>query len=203
MLFGMGRPRRHDEQTRERLLNAAEQSVEADGIDSLTVRGVADAIGTSTRAVYAVFGSKEGLVIALGARGFDLLRRELETLPVTEDPAADLVEAGLKVFRPFVLAHPALFRIGIQRDLPDPALAAGFVVPANAALDGLKARIERLSSAGLLGKRSVGEATWGFHALCEGLAAMELRNHPSPAEGERLWRDSLTAMVKGLAVTGG
>jgi len=31
---------------------------------------------------------------------------------------------------------------------------------------------------------------------------MELRIHPSPDEAKRLWRDSLTAMVKGFAVTG-
>src|SRR5438876_353349 len=99
MLEGMGRPRQHGSRTAGGLLEAAERIVEAEGLDALTVRRVADALGTSTRSVYSVFGSKNGLVIALGRRAFELLRAELEALPTTTDPAADLVEAGAAVFR--------------------------------------------------------------------------------------------------------
>ena len=66
----MGRPREHDERTAERLLDAAERIVEAKGLDSLSVRVVAHATGTTTRAVYSLFGSKDGLVVALGKRAF-------------------------------------------------------------------------------------------------------------------------------------
>src|SRR5215831_9348779 len=104
----MGRPRRHDQDAARSLLDAAERIVEADGVDGLTVRRVAEAGGTTTRGVYSVFGSKDGLVVALGRRAFDLLRDELDALPTTRDPAADLVEAGLLVWRPFVLGHSAM-----------------------------------------------------------------------------------------------
>ena len=97
----MGRPRLHDAVTAAALLDEAERIVEAGGLDALTVRRVAAAAGTTTRAVYTAYGSKEALVIALGARGFDLLREELEALPETRDPTADLVEAGVVVFRRF------------------------------------------------------------------------------------------------------
>src|SRR5215831_8927927 len=104
----MGRPRRHDRDTARSLLDAAERIVEVDGVDGLTVRRVAEAGGTTTRAVYSVFGSKEGLLVALGRRAFHLLRDELDALPTTGDPAADLVEAGLLVWRRFVLGHSAM-----------------------------------------------------------------------------------------------
>src|SRR5262249_58146470 len=96
-------------------------------------------------------------------------------LPETADPAADLVSAGVDVFRRFALEHPSLFRLGVQwGTLPEPGLAAGFRGAAREALETLDQRLRRLDAAGGLGGRSVRDASRAFHALCEGLAAMEL-----------------------------
>jgi AcrR family transcriptional regulator len=196
----MGRPRLHDARTASALLDQAERIVEAEGLAALTVRRTAAAAGTTTRAVYTAFGSKDALVIALGARGFDLLREELQALPETPDPADDLVEAGVAVFRRFATEHPTLFRISIQRTLPDPALFAGYLDAARAALAALHRRIARLEASGRLGQRSVGDAAAEFHSLCEGLAAMELRGGLRAGDEERLWRDALGALVRGFAL---
>lgn len=193
----MGRPRRHDEQTADALLATAERIVETDGLDALTVRRVAEEAGTTTRAVYSVYGSKDGLLVALGRRAFDLLRDRLEAVPQTADPAADLVEAGVDVFRHLVVHHPALFRIGVQwGTLPDPSIAAGFREAARAALTGLERRVERLE----LGGRTVPDATREFHALCEGLAAMELRSLLPSGMEERIWREALATLARGFAL---
>jgi len=196
----MGRPRLHDARTASTLLDEAERIVEADGLDALTVRRVATAAGTTTRAVYTAFGSKEALVIALGARGFEFLREALDDLPETADPADDLVEAGVSVFRRFATEHPTLFRISIQRALPDPRLFAGYVDAAREALAVLHRRVGRLEAAGRLGNRSVQDAAAEFHSLCEGLAAMELRCMFQAGEEERIWRDALGALVRGFAL---
>ena len=193
----MGRPRRHQQSTADALLDAAERIVESDGIGALTVRQVAAAVGTTTRAVYTVYGSKDALLVALGSRAFELLRTQIEAQPMTGDPAADLVEAGVAVFRRFATEHPALFRVGVEAPL-----AAEFRAPAREALAGLRARVERLEAAGLLGDYAVSDAVRAFHALCEGLAAMELRSL-LPANNEaRIWRDALTALVRGFAAGG-
>jgi AcrR family transcriptional regulator len=196
----MGRPRIHDARTAAALLSRAEVIVEAEGLDALTVRRVAAAAGTTTRAVYTAFGSKDALVVALGARGFDLLRDALEALPETADPADDLVEAGVAVFRRFATGHPTLFRISIQRTLPDPALFAGYVDSARVAMRALHGRVARLEAAGRLGSRSVADAATEFHALCEGLAAIELRGMLQSGEEERIWRGALGALVRGFAL---
>ena len=195
----MGRPRRYRESTADALLRAAERIVESEGLDALTVRRVADAVGTTTRAVYTLYGSKEALVVALGSHAFDLLRTRIEAQPVTTDPAADLVEAG-GIFRRFAIEHPVLFRIGVQRTLPEPALAAGFREPRRHALAGLETRVGRLESAGLLGDYPVSEAVRAFHALCEGLAAMELRSLLPAGDEQRIWSEALTALVRGFSV---
>jgi AcrR family transcriptional regulator len=196
----MGRRKQHNEGTAVALLDAAETIVESDGVEALTVRRVAAGTGTTTRAVYSVFGSKDGLVVALGARTFDLLRAQLDDLPVTADPAADLVEAGVSVFRRVATEHPALFRIGVQQSLADPTLAIAFRGAAREALAELWKRVERLEAAGLLAGRSVSDAVWSFHSLCEGLAAVELRSSPGDGEAQRIWRGALTALVRGFAL---
>jgi len=44
-------------------------------------------------------GNKDGLIVALSQRAFDLLGAAIAELPTSADPAADLVEAGVAVFR--------------------------------------------------------------------------------------------------------
>jgi AcrR family transcriptional regulator len=193
----VGRPREHDERTAIALLDAAERIVEEDGLDMLSVRRVANEVGTTTRAVYSLFGSKDGLVVALGVRAFDLLRAAIDSLPATDDPAGDLVEAGVVVFHRFVLRHPALFQLGVQRLAVPPELAYQFRGAAESALGGLRSRIARLADARQLGARSMPDAIFEFHALCAGLAALELRTATPQGEAERIWRDALAALVAG------
>ena len=194
----MGRPKEHGEDTRIGLLDAAERLIEAEGVAALSVRRVADEVGTTTRAVYSLFGSKAGLLVALGSRAFDWLATELELLPVTADPAGDLVAAGATVFRRLVVEHPSLFRIGVQQTGLADDDAPGIWPAAEAAMTRLEARLERLRRADGLGTRTTREAAVEFHALCEGLAALELRGILPPGEQESRWRSALAALVAGL-----
>src|SRR5262245_27977339 len=119
----MGRPKQHDEKTAAALLDAAERKVAESDVDALSLREVAREAGTTTRAVYSLFGSKEQLIGALGARAYELLKEGLEELPVTDDPRRDVVEASI-MFRRFALGHPALFSIAFHR--ADPMIVPRF-----------------------------------------------------------------------------
>lgn len=200
MIVKMGRPREHGALAAAALLGHAERIVEAEGVDALSVRRVAHEAGTTTRAVYSLFASKDGLVAALGARAFGLLGAAVEALPATDDPVADLVEAGAVGFRSFVLGHPALFRVAVQHIAVTPEIASRFRPAAQASLAHLERRIARLDEAGLLGGRSVHDAACQFHALCEGLAALELRGVLIPDDAaDRVWHDALAALATGFA----
>src|SRR5215207_7191330 len=118
MLSRVGRPRQHGEETRAALRAAAEQLVANGGPYALSVRAVAEQAGTSTRAVYSLFGSKDGLLVdALAQGAFEFLA----------DQIGDRI-VGVPVFRRLVLEHPALYRIAFQRPLgnlrPVPELTA-------------------------------------------------------------------------------
>jgi AcrR family transcriptional regulator len=196
----LGRPREHDERTATALLAAAERAIEDGGSDALSVRGVANEVGTTTRAVYSLFGSKDGLIAALGAQAFEFLSDGLQALPLTDDPAADLVEAGL-VFRRLAIERPALYSIGIQRDAADLPSWQTVCDAADAAFDVLVHRVARLADAGLAGDQTVDEATLQFHALCEGLATVERRGTRVPIDANRLWRAGLGALISGFTAT--
>jgi AcrR family transcriptional regulator len=196
----MGRPREHDEHTAQALLEAAERAIQESGPEAISIRGVASEVGTTTRAVYSLFGSKQGLVAALAAHAFDLLRTGMEQLSETSAPDGDLIEAGL-VIRDFALEHPSLFRV-VFRNTADPFMRSQPAVRSSSAraLDVLKAKVARLAAAGLLGAADVDEATVHFRALCDGLAGLELGGTSAiPADdGERLWRAGLGALVRGF-----
>jgi AcrR family transcriptional regulator len=192
----MGRRREHDEKTAAALLDAAERIVTAQGVDALSLREVARDAGTTTRAIYSLFGSKDGLLGALGVRAFNLLQREIEALPASGQPADDLIEVAL-IFRRFALEHPALFSIAFHR--ADPAIWPRFRATAMDALAVLDKRFQPLADADLLGGRSVSEASTQFRALGEGVAWTELRGNPLPPDPERFWRNAFHALITGLA----
>jgi len=59
---------RQAERTREAILDAAAAVLERDGFTATTLRSIADAARVSVETVYAVFGSKAGLFVAVGER---------------------------------------------------------------------------------------------------------------------------------------
>ena len=200
----MGRPRQHDEQTRAALLAAAERIVAEDGPGALSVRAVADRAGTTTRAVYTVFGSKDGLLVqALARRAFEFLYAEIGKLEETGDPASDLIDIGLLVFRPLVREHPALYRIAFQRVVPGLDAGPELTAARQKAWRQLVDKVERLEAAGLLGGKPPEEAALEFNAMMEGLSNAELRGAvlrllPEGSE-EQAWRNALTTLVRGFA----
>jgi AcrR family transcriptional regulator len=203
----VGRPREHDETTRAALLEATERLVARDGAGALSVRAVAREAGTTTRAVYSLFGSKDGLLVeALASRAFEYLFAEIARLPTTRDPAADLVAIGVRVFRRLVLEHPGLYRIAFQRVVPGLGAGPELTEARQRAWQQLLDRINRLEATGGLSETSPEEAAIALIAMYEGLGNAELRGNvlrtlPAGRE-EQVWHDSLERLVRGFGARG-
>lgn len=199
----MGRPKEHDDKTRAALLQAAEQLLAVDGAEALSVRRVSEAAGTTTRAVYSLFGSKEGLRSGLYQAAFRGLRQRLVALPETGDPAADLVRCGIEGFRAHALAHPELFRLAFEwpgrrtrtteADRREALAAFELLVRHTARAGG-----ERLDTA------AAQRLAAGFHALCQGLASGEIAGLTGARYSNMLevWQETLTAYVRGFSQAG-
>lgn len=109
----MPRPRTHDDALRARLLDRAATLVSEHGTDALGLRGLAADVGTSTTAVYSLFGGKPELVRELG----DLAERRF-TEHLRGADGADPVALGM-AYRRAALADPHLYAI-----MSTPGLAA-------------------------------------------------------------------------------
>src|SRR5215216_6750354 len=113
-----GRREQGKERRRRRILDAAAQLVEADGLDGLTMRRLSEAAGVSYATVYNLIGSKEDVLVALLRSGLEDLGAQLAAVASRDplDRARALVAGVVDHF----VARPALYRALVQA-VHDPA----------------------------------------------------------------------------------
>jgi AcrR family transcriptional regulator len=206
----VGRPREHDDATAAALLDAAEQLLADGGPAAVTVRAVAEARGTTTRAVYSLFGGKSGLIEQLAGRGYDVLTDLVSTLPESGDPAADLVAAGVSGFRVFASERPHLFRLTFEHVTAETVRDTEVRLRARGSYRALVRWVQRAQQAGVLDDRPEAAVAFEFHSLCVGLAVTALSRRPPPdgpgfwqgvegVDDRDLWEAALTALVRGMS----
>lgn len=96
--------------TADEVVRAAASLLATQGPSALSARRLATELGTSTMTVYTHFGSMSDLVRAVVAEGFHQLDLHLETVPVTDDPRADLI-AVARAYRANGLENPQLYAV--------------------------------------------------------------------------------------------
>lgn len=168
----MARPRIHDAELRTRLLEAAAESVAQHGVESLSLRKLAAAEGTSTTAIYSLFGGRAELLVALFSASFSSFGDAQRRVPVTGDPEVDLRELAA-AYRNWALRNPNLYAVmfgGVLGgvDVADEAYLA------DAAMDPLRAAVTSAVGSGVLRGASVELITHSFWAIVHGLVSLEL-----------------------------
>jgi AcrR family transcriptional regulator len=195
----MGRPREHDETTARRLLDAAEQLSATRGWDAVTVRAVAEEAGTSTRAVYALFASKEGLEQALHEAMFTRLRDLLQGREPTDDPREDILNQAL-AYRRWAIERPERYALAMHRFVGRPARSRspeGLAI-SRAALNELRQAVRRCHEAGLLADHHDPEdVVTQMRATVHGLAEFENLGMLAP-DPEAHWRQAVIAQLDGF-----
>ena len=196
----MGRPKEHGEQTREQLLETAARILSEEGVGAVSVRRLASEVGTSTRAIYSLFDSKEGLLRALFRRAADTFARIHEAVPMQDDPLEELIPLGL-AYRRSALEEPQLYGLlfGFTPGFRPSEEDIGLALRSQArVIDTL----ERAAQRGQLKRdvRKIADEGWG---LVHGLATLELMGCLGPPEAaEVIWRGALDTMLAGLRQVG-
>jgi len=101
----------------ERLVEATLRLLREQVPTDLTLRRIATAAGTTTMALYTGFGSRDGLLDVVYARGFEQLRESMAPASLLTDPQQAVVEL-LRAYRAFALANPGLYGLLFERVLP-------------------------------------------------------------------------------------
>ena len=198
----MPRAKQRTQSLRDHVLQVAVAALAAEGVAGFTTRKVAEQAGTSTPAVYELFGDKAGLVREMFYEGFRRLRHHFGQLTESADPRADLAGV-IAAFRAFARGNPMLVQVMFSRPFADfdpgpDELGAGSLLR-----ELIVARVRRCLDAGVL----VGDETDIAHvllALVQGLAAQETAGWlgTSPASVQRRWTLAVEAILKGLSAAG-
>lgn len=180
----------HDEALRVRLLDRAAALVFDHGVDALSLRRLATDAGTSTTAVYSLFGSKAGLLDSLYVEAARRFAARLACATATDDAAEDVVRLGI-AYREYALAEPHLYSImfGVKREPSEEGAAT---------IEPLVDAVRRGQAAGQFRAaptEHVALACWG---VAHGLVSIELTGVVPPAlDVGAGYEDALRAMVAG------
>ena len=101
---------RHREEVRSLMLAASREIVLAEGIDALTIRRVAKAIGYCGGSIYSYFDSREAIAMELVHEGFDRLGEFMTRAQHVVDPVERLHAIGT-AYLAFASEEPAWFRL--------------------------------------------------------------------------------------------
>jgi AcrR family transcriptional regulator len=194
----MGRPREHGEKTRSALLAVAGQILDADGVESLTVRRVAEAAGTTTRAVYTIFGDKSGLLRALFQTMAETMRRHHEAVPVMNDPFEEIQQLAL-AYRAAALEQRNLYDFYYRSLRPHAKISTEDAALAFRTFERVLSTLRRIVDAGLFGSRTVDSTGLQLWALVHGLASLELRGFLADSDqvARERWRSAVGAALAG------
>jgi AcrR family transcriptional regulator len=168
MVFHVGRVKTYDEALRQRLLTEAGSVLAEEGVGALTLRRVAALAGTSTTAVYSLFGDKQQLLTAMYTEGFahlgDALRRARKGLPLEA-----LGEMGM-AYRKSALARPHLYGLMFGRTAPSGSAQEVADAAFSPLVEGVQTCLE---SGDLKGGTAEAIATY-LWAVSHGMVSLEL-----------------------------
>ncbi|MFK0201858.1 TetR-like C-terminal domain-containing protein [Streptomyces lavendulae] len=188
----MGRPRTNDETVKERLVVSATEMLATRPRESVTVRALAAAAGTSTTAVYSLFDGKDGVIGEVRNRAVAGLFQDLSAVPTSEDPLADLY-ALAAAYRRWGRTHSHLYTVlfgGVQSF--DPSGAVGTSDP----IRPLLMAIDRALTESVL----AGEATviaLSLWATLHGLVTLELAGALDATTAETAFQSTIHATLRG------
>ncbi|MER6438934.1 helix-turn-helix domain-containing protein [Streptomyces sp. NPDC001185] len=160
-----------------KIVRAAADVLESEGLDALSTRAVAARAGVFPPTIFRLFGDKDGLLEALGEHGFDTYLEAKSRLPRSDDPVADLRRAWDLHVR-FGLEQPAYYALVFGPSRSGRPSQAG-----RRALVELQRMLTRVAAAGRL-RMSVERATALMHAAGVGVVTTTISTPPDARDPE-------------------
>ena len=174
-----GRDRREDGQPgtdRRRLIAEASALLEEAGPEGFSLRLLVKRAGSSTQAVYTLFGGKSGLLDAVYASTCAALSTAISAARGGCGPVAG-VTAMIMAYREFAIRHPALYSLVFSRPIPAYRPSEQSLAAASETKDKLVSAVAVARAAGALGTAAasatddeLAERVW---AIAHGMVSLE------------------------------
>ena len=142
--------RYHHGDLRRSLIDEAARTIQAGGVEHLTLRTVGERLGVSRTALYRHFSDKQALLAAVGREGFVTLRAVLTDAWEQHGRGRAGFEAMGIAYVRFAVTHPSHYRVMFGGFVESCAKDADFLAAATAAFGVLVDSIVEQQRAGLI-----------------------------------------------------
>ncbi|TMR98874.1 TetR/AcrR family transcriptional regulator [Nonomuraea basaltis] len=192
----MARPATYDKTTRDALLLAAGRILSTEGAAALTMRRLASEVAATTRAIYALFGSKQEVLRAMYREGFDGLARRLAE--VEEDDPVERVRALAFAYRRAARERPHLYQVMFACPVPEFTPSEEDEALGLATLMTLRDAVAAALHAGAI-RGDADTITVGMWAVMHGLTSLELNGSLDVnTTADVVWNTTMAAALGGL-----
>jgi AcrR family transcriptional regulator len=193
---------------RAELLRVATRLLEESGPEMLRARALTAEVGTSTQALYTLFGGMPGLFEAIVADGFGRFAQYVAAVPETDDPVADFFAKG-RAYAEWALTHPQLYRlmfgitgVGLRRHAGLGMTVAGAAAKspeAQTAMDVMVRSMERVVASGRIRPVDPVLASGQFLSATHGYVLLGIAEiFPPSGDGLEVARAMGTNLMAGL-----
>ncbi|PRZ41050.1 TetR family transcriptional regulator [Antricoccus suffuscus] len=194
----MARPKIYDDSLRDQLISRADQLLTEGGVEALSVRALSAAEGTSTNAVYSLFGGKSGIVNAVVARASASFYAAQCAVVDGTDVAADILALGTAYWN-WALDNPTHYAVmfggllsGFELDPQTEQSCAATIEPLAGAVH--RGKVQKLWRRGT--EETITMSLWAsVHGLV-GLAQLG-PDQMSRKDWEKILRPHLLAIYRG------
>jgi AcrR family transcriptional regulator len=183
---------------RARLCAVAQQRFAKRGVDGVTMRQLADALGCSPMTPYRYFRNKEEILAAVRAAAFDRFADALEA--ATRRAQGDFHAAGhatCEAYIRFALSEPEAYRLMFDLSQPHPERYPDLVLAAARARHLMSASLEALVKVGVFAgdPQLMGYVFW---ATMHGLVVLHLAGKlPTQPDFETIQREAMRLLAAG------
>ncbi len=154
------------------LLEEALRTIQADGVEGLTLRGVGEKLGVSRTAMYRHFSDKQALLAAVGRAGFRTLRLALTAAWEEHGRGRTGFEAMGLAYVQFAVRHPSHYRVMFGRFVESCSRDAEFVQEATGTFQVLVDSLVDQQQAGLVRRDDPALLARFIWAIVHGIAML-------------------------------
>jgi AcrR family transcriptional regulator len=198
------KPRRtyHHGNLRRALLDEALATIQAEGVDALTLRGIGGRLGVSSTALYRHFADKRALLGAVATEGFRALREQLVAAWEEGGRGREASGAMGVAYVRFAVANPSHYRVMFSRFVDPEPQEAELAAEAGGAFQALVDAVVALQREGIVRDDDpmlVARFVW---SVVHGVATLAIDGQlPEPGGVEELTQYALERLGTGIVAS--